>query len=155
MSPPRLRTTFSARRDPIITTDLAHTPAFELTFITDTLDQRDQARSLLGNGITVLLRTPPEDGIGNFYFAVLDYKEQRIVTIGTMPARDVHRHGRQVQRPDPDRFVPVGVAIYQHVFDTFATYEDLLAERATYDAVLYDWTGSAAVDIVPWPPDDV
>ena len=47
------------RRDPIVTSDVAHTPAFELSFLTDTLDDRDRVRSLLGNGVPVLLRTPP------------------------------------------------------------------------------------------------
>jgi hypothetical protein len=144
-----------ARRDPIVSSDIAHTPSFELSFTTDTLDQRDQARSLLGNGVPALLRTPPEDGIGNLYFAVLDYKEQRIVTPATVPARMFVVNGRQVQRPDPDLYKPLGVATYAHVKATFATYAALNAGRVSYDAVLYDWAGSAPSDIVPWLPDDV
>jgi hypothetical protein len=143
------------RRDPIITSDVAHTPEFELSFITDTLNQRDQARDALGNGVPVLLRTPPDQGIGNLYFAVTDYKEQRIVTSGTMPGRVHVVTGRQVQRPDPTLYVPLGVATYQHVKDTFATYADLKAGRVNYDAVLYDWAGAEPSDIVPWLPDDV
>jgi hypothetical protein len=144
-----------ARRDPIVSSDIAHTPSFELSFITDTLAQRDQARDLLGNGVPVLLRTPPEHGIGNLYFAVTDYKEQRIVTSGTMPARVFVVDGRQVQRPDPTLYIPLGVATYQHVKSTFATYAVLVTERASYDAVLYDWAGAEPTDIVPWLPDDV
>jgi hypothetical protein len=144
-----------ARRDPIVSSDIARTPEFEISFITDTLTQRDQARNLLGNGVPVLLRTPPENGIGNLYFAVTDYKEQRIVTSGTMPGRVFVVDGRQVQRPDPTLYVPLGVATYEYVKDTFATYADLKAQRATYDAVLYDWTGAGPADIVPWLPDDV
>ena len=144
-----------ARRDPIVSSDIAHTPSFELSFLTETLDHRDQARSLLGNGVTVLLRTPPEDGIGNLYFAVTDYKEQRIVTDATPPARRFVVNGRQVQRPDPGLYVPLGVATYAHVKATFATYADLKAGRVNYDAVLYDWVGDKPSDIVPWLPDDV
>jgi hypothetical protein len=144
-----------ARRDPIVSSDIAHTPSFALSFTTDTLGQRDQARALLGNGVPVLLRTPPQDGIGNLYFSVLDYKEQRIVTPGDMPARQFAVDGRRVARPDPSLYVPLGVATYQHVKDTFDTYADLKAERVNYDAVLYDWSGSAPSDIVPWPPSDV
>jgi hypothetical protein len=143
------------RRDPIVTSDVAHTPEFELSFLTDTLDQRDQARDALGNGVPVLLRTPPDLGIGNLYFAVTDYKEQRIVTSGTMPARVHVVTGRQVQRPDPTLYVPLGVATYAHVKATFATYAALKAGRVNYDAVLYDWAGSEPSDIVPWPPTDV
>ena len=144
-----------ARRDPIVSSDIAHTPTFALTFTTDTLGQRDQARATLGNGVPVLLRTPPEDGIGNLYFSVIDYKEQRIVTAGDMPGRTFAVDGRQVQRPDPDLYVPLGVATYQHVKDTYDTYAELEAGRASYDAVLYDWAGSGPSDIVPWPPSDV
>jgi hypothetical protein len=140
------------RRAPIVTSDIAHTPAFVLT---DTLDDRDQARSILGNGVPVLLRTPPEDGIGNLYFSVLGFNEQRIVTSGTVPARRFVIQGRQVQRPDPALYAPIGVATYAHVKATFATYTALKAGRANYDAVLYDWAGSSPSDIVPWPPDDV
>src|SRR5262245_23082322 len=53
------------RRAPIVTSDIAHTPAFELSVLTDTLDRRDQCKAILGNGVPVLLRTAPEDGIGN------------------------------------------------------------------------------------------
>jgi hypothetical protein len=143
------------RRSPIVSSDIAHTPAFELSVLTVSLDERDQARSILGNGVPVLLRTPPEDGIGNLYFSVLGFHEQRIVTQGTTPDRRFVITGRQVQRPDPGLYRPIGVATYAHVKSTFATYTALKAGRASYDAVLYDWSGSAPSDIVPWPPDDV
>lgn len=143
------------RRAPIVTSDIAHTPSFELSVLTETLDERDRARAILGNGVPVLLRTPPEDGIGNLYFAVLDFREQRIVTAGTVPDRRFVIAGRQVDRPDPELYAPIGVATYQHVKATFATYADLKAGRVNYDAVLYDWAGSSASDVIPWPPDDV
>jgi hypothetical protein len=143
------------RRAPIVTSDIAHTPSFELSVLTRSLDERDQARAILGNGVPVLLRTPPEDGIGNLYLSVLGFKEQRIVTGGTIPDRRFVVAGRQVQRPDPKLYAPIGVATYAHVKATFATYTALKAGRANYDAVLYDWGGSAPSDIVPWPPDDI
>jgi hypothetical protein len=143
------------RRSPIVTSDIAHLAAFELSFLTGTLDERDQARAILGNGVPVLLRTPPEDGIGNLYFSVLGYTEQRIVTLGTIPDRRFVVQGRQIDRPDPALYKQLGVATYQHVKDTFATYTALRDGRASYDAVLYDWSGSAPSDIVPWPPVDV
>jgi len=143
------------RRSPIVTSDIAHTPAFELSVLTETLDDRDQCRAILGNGVPVLLRTPPQDGIGNLYFSVLGFHEQRIVTDGTVADRRFVVTARQVQRPDPLLYAPIGVSTYAHVKATFATYTALKAGRATYDAVLYDWSGSAPSDIVPWPPDDV
>jgi hypothetical protein len=143
------------RRSPIVTSDIAHTPAFELSVLTQSLDDRDQCRAILGNGVPVLLRTPPEDGIGNLYFSVLGFHEQRIVPAGTVPDRRFVISGRQVQRPDPGLYAPIGVATYAHVKATFATYTALKAGRVNYDAVLYDWAGSAPSDIVPWPPDDV
>jgi hypothetical protein len=144
-----------ARRDPIVTSDIAHTPTFDLSVITETLAARDQTKSLLGNGVPVLLRTTPDTGIGNLYFAVVSYNEQRLSTTGTAAARRFAVSGRQVERPDPTLYVPFGVAIYTHVKTTFATYADLKAGRANYDAVLYDWTGAAPSDIVPWPPTDI
>jgi hypothetical protein len=143
------------RRAPIVASDIAHTPEFELAFLTETLDERDRARAILGNGVPVLLRTPPENGIGNLYFSVLGYREQRIVTLGTVPDRRFVVNGRQVERPDPALYAPLGVATYAHVKATFATYAALEAGRASYDAVLYDWSGSEPSDVVPWPPDDV
>lgn len=143
------------RRSPIVASDIAHTPSFALSVLTDSLDERDQVRSILGNGVPVLLRTPPVDGIGNLFFSVLGYHEQRLVTDGTLPARRFVIDGRQVQRPDAALYAPVGVATYAHVTATFATYTALKAGRANYDAVLYDWAGSAPSDVVPWPPDDV
>lgn len=143
------------RRAPIVASDIAHTPGFELSFLTETLDERDRARATLGNGVPVLLRTPPEDGIGNLYFSVLDYREQRIVSSGTISDRRFVVSGRQVERPDPELYQPLGAATYQHAKTTFATYSALNAQRASYDAMLYDWTGSAPSDIVPWPPEDI
>jgi len=143
------------RRAPIVSSDIAHTPSFDVSILTDTLGDRDRARAILGNGIPVLLRTPPEQGIGNLYLSVLDFAEQRIVTTGSVPARRFVVSGRQVQRPDAALYAPIGPAVYADVKAEFATYADLKAGRANYDAVLYDWSGSAPADIVPWPPSDV
>jgi len=143
------------RRAPIVSSDIAHTPSFDVSILTDTLDQRDQARAILGNGIPVLLRTPPEQGIGNLYLSVLAFAEQRIVTTGSVPARRFVISGRQVARPDPALYAPIGPVAYSYVHATFATYAALTAQRANYDATLYDWAGAAPTDIVPWPPDDV
>ncbi|MBO0743675.1 MAG: hypothetical protein J2P43_01555, partial [Candidatus Dormibacteraeota bacterium] len=134
------------RRAPIVSSDIAHTPQFELSFITDTLDQRDRARATLGNGVPVLLRTPPEDGIGNLYLAVLGFKEQRMVTRGVEDDRRFVVTGRQVERPDPILYVPGAPTTYDEVKARFATYQDLKDQRVNYDAVLYDWTGEQPSD---------
>jgi hypothetical protein len=144
-----------SRRAPIITSDVALTPAFELSFLTATLDDRDRARAALGNGIPVLLRTPPETGVGNLYFSVTDFREQRIVTQGVVADRRFVVSGRQVQRPDPALYAPAGPAIYATIKAAFATYTALKAGRPNYDAVLYNWSGSGPADVVPWPPVDV
>ena len=143
------------RRAPIVASDIAHTPAFELSLLTADDAQRDQAKAALGNGVPVLLRTPPEDGIGNLYFAVLGFSEQRIVSLATEPARRVVVSARQVERPDPALYQPLALVTYAYVKATFATYAALKAARATYDALAYDWSGAGPSDVVPWPPDDV
>jgi hypothetical protein len=143
------------RRDPIVTSDIAHTPNFELSFLTATDDERERARALLGNGIPVLLRTPPANGIGNLYLSVLGFREQRIVSPATVPDRRFTVTGRQVARPDPVLYQPIGFVTYDYVRTTFATYQDVKDQRVSYDALLYDWGGQAPQDIVPWPPDDL
>jgi len=143
------------RRSPIVTSDIAHTPSLEVSVLTDSDDQRGRARALLGNGVPILLRTPPEDGVGNMYLSVLEFKEQRIVTLGTVADRRFVITARQVARPDPDLYSPLAAVLYQDIRAGFATYQQLRAQRATYDAVLYGWGGIAPSDIIPWPPADV
>ena len=143
------------RRGPIVTTDIAKTPEFELSFLTDTDDQRDRARATLGNGVPVLLRSGPEVGIENMYMAVLAFSEQRVATGGTVPARRFVVNGRQIDRPHPRLYAPAPPTNYTEVRADFATLGDLRDQRASYDAVLYDWAGEQAGDIVPWPPGDV
>ena len=99
---------------------MPHTPSFELAFLTDTDSQREQARAALGNGVPVLLRTPPENGIGNLYFAVTGFSEQRIVPKATEPARRFVVAGTQVDRPDPSLYVPLTPATYADVKAAFA-----------------------------------
>src|SRR5215471_5099790 len=125
------------RRSPIVTSDIAHTPSLEVSVLTDSDDQRGRARALLGNGVPILLRTPPEDGVGNMYLSVLEFKEQRIVTLGTVADRRFVITARQVARPDPDLYSPLAAVLYQDIRAGFATYQQLRAQRATYDAVLY------------------
>jgi hypothetical protein len=38
---------------------------------------------------------------------------------------------------------------------TYATYTAVKAAYATYDGLLWDYTGVEAADVVPWPPSDV
>jgi hypothetical protein len=143
------------RRTPIVTSDVAHTPTFELNVLTETDAEREKARAALGNGVPILLRTPPENGIGNVYFVVTDWKEQRIVNAATVQDRRFVLTCTQVDRPDPILYVPDYVASYNAIRNTYRDYAALLAARPTYDAVLHDPTSAAAAAIVPWPPDDV
>ena len=154
---PRDRSRRSRRRTPIVTADIAHTPAFELSFLTETDTEREQARFTLGNGVPVLLRTPPEDGIGNLYFAVLEFaraadRHQRrsFPTAGSW-SRPAGRAARP--RPLRSHWRRSSTA---YVKATFATYAILKAQRVSYDAVAYDWAGAAPRRTsFPWPPDDV
>ncbi|HEY3188822.1 MAG TPA: hypothetical protein VGJ70_15175, partial [Solirubrobacteraceae bacterium] len=143
------------RRSPIVTTDIAHTAELEVSFLTASDDERERARALLGNGVPVLLRTPPEDGIGNMYLAVLGFREQRIVAPATTTDRRFVVSARHVARPDPALFAPLAAVIYEDVRAAYATYLDLRTNRVTYDAMLYSYGGAEPSDIVPWPPDDV
>lgn len=143
------------RRTPIVTSDIARTPHFELNFLTETEDQRLRARAALGNGVPNLIRTPPENGIASVYFVVTDWKEQRIVNMATLPDRRFVLTCVQVDRPDPILYVPLFISTYAGIRDAYTDYAALKASRATYDDVLHDPAGAHAADLVPWPPADV
>ena len=117
------------RRTPVVTRDIANAPEFELSFLTDTDEQRLKARAILGNGVPVLLRTPPQDGIGNIYFSVTGWAEQRPFQLATEPTRRFVTQCVQVDRPDPGLFRPLVPISYADVTAGFADYADMTADR--------------------------
>jgi hypothetical protein len=143
------------RRSPIFTGSVAHTPSFALAFVTATEDDRQRARANLGNGAPCLLRTPPEQGVGNLYFAVPSWSEQRVSRLALHPDRRFVASGIQVDRPDPALYVPLAPNVYGVVLEV-GTYADVEARWPTYDAMLWDYTTlEGPADIQPWPPTDV
>ena len=143
------------RRDPIVSSDVARTPTFELLFLTEDDQDRERAKAILGNGLPVLLRTPPENGIGNMYMSVTNFIEQRLFQLATNQERRFVVEAVQVRRPDPGIYVPEPPATYATVKSTYATYADFMAAYETYDAALYDYGTGAPVFVVAWPPADV
>jgi hypothetical protein len=143
------------RRTPIVTSDIARAPKFELNLLTETDAERDRTRAALGNGVPILLRTPPENGIGSIYFAATEWKEQRIVNAATLQDRRFIISAVQVDRPDPILYVPVFIATYAGIRDAYTSYAGLEAARDTYDDVLHDPSAADPINVVPWPPDDV
>jgi len=143
------------RRAPIVASDLAPTPAFEVAVLTETDLEREQARATLGDGISVLLRTPPELDIGNLFFAVLSWAEQRIVRDGTVSDRRFAVQGQEVERPDPKLYVPSTlIASYQDVRDENADYEEVRALHETYESLLITYGAGPGATVEPWPPRD-
>jgi hypothetical protein len=145
-----------ARRGPIVLSDVAAYPSFELGFLTSTEAERENARGSLGNGVPLLLKTPPANGIGNLYFSVLGWREQRIVKPARVPDRHFLVSCQQVDRPDPKLIVPTtAIASYLDVRSDFADYEQVRAQRNSYSALLVTYTaGGEGGAIVPWPPTD-
>jgi hypothetical protein len=143
------------RRTPIVTSDVAWAPSFAMAFLTEDAADRERARACLGNGVPVLLRTPPANGIGSLYFSVQEWSEERIVRSARVQGRRFSVACVQVDRPNPLLFAPEPPTTYAQVEAAFADYAELLAERENYDAVLYDYAGTEAADVVPWPPSDV
>jgi hypothetical protein len=143
------------RRDPVVTALAAYTPESELVLLTDTLEQRESARALLGSGYPFLLRTIPEQGIGNMYLAASEFVEERILTLGTAPQRRWTISCLQVERPDPSIYVPLAPSTYAIVKTTYASYTALKAAVASYDALAYSYPTGVTNPILPWPPDDV
>lgn len=144
------------RRAPVLTMLPAWTPSAELIVLTDTLDERDQVRALLGDGYPVLLRTTPDMGIGNMYLGISSFIEERFLTLGARPQRRFRAQVVQVERPDPAAYVPVPPNTYANVKATYATYAALKTGVITYDQLAYTYpAGPNIVPIVPWLPDDV
>lgn len=144
------------RRAPVLTTLPAWTPSGELSALTDTLAERDAMRDLLGSGYPFLLRTSPELGIGNIYFGVTGFVEERFLALGWAAERRFRIAVVQVERPDPFVYVPLAPNTYANVKASFATYAALKAAVGTYDELAYTFpAGTVASPINPWPPDDV
>jgi hypothetical protein len=143
------------RRGPVVTALSAWTPATELVLLTNTLDERDAVRALFGSGYPVLVRTTPEQGVGNLYLAASEFVEERFLTPGEAPERRFRCTCVQVERPDPAVYVPLAPNTYANAKATYATYADLTAALASYDELAYTYPTGVTSPIVPWLPDDV
>lgn len=143
------------RRAPVMTNLPAWTPAAELIVLTDDLEERDRVRSIFGSGYPVLVRTAPEMGIGNIYFGLTDFSEERILTPGVAAQRRFRASCIQVERPDPGIFVPVAPNDYANVKATYADYAALKAGVPDYDGLAYSYPSGSVGPIIPWLPDDV
>ena len=114
------------RRGAIVTSAIARTPEFDLSFFTWPYPAGAEfVRDAIGNGIPVLLRTPPDQGVGNLYLQPLGWKESRVSRIAFFQERRYSVHAVQVLRPDPTLQVPRPPADYAGVKATHATYADV------------------------------
>ena len=143
------------RRSPVVTALPASTPSGLLNVLTETLDERDAVRALLGSGYPFLLRTTPEQGIGNAYFALTEFAEERLLTLGVAPERRFRISCQQVERPNPSIYVPLAPNSYDRVKAAYATYAALAADVASYDELAYTYPSGITNPILPWPPEDV
>ena len=144
------------RRDPILTTAAAWTPSGQLTFVTATEQERDRARTVLGGGGTLLLRTPPEEGVGNLYVGVLNLVERRASRLAFHADRRFVVDVVQVARPDAALYVPKPILTYRERLAEWPTYQDVVDTGMTYQELAYFATDPNRIDPnVPWLPDDV
>lgn len=144
------------RRAPIVTSDFAQTPTFTLVFSTPDDDNREAARAALGNAMPILLRTPPEQGVGNLYLSVLGWTESRPSRLALHPDRVFTVTAVQVDRPDPRLFVPVAlIETYAGVLEKYDDYFDVRASNETYEALRTTYVSRPGGSIEPWPEDDV
>lgn len=96
------------RRSPIVTGDVAKLPSFELAFVTFDDAARDRARAALSSGNPILLRTPPEQGVGELYLMVLGWVEQRVVRVALFSERRFIVQGQEVDAPPATLYAPAG-----------------------------------------------
>ena len=142
------------RRTPVVTGDASWAYKARLVFCTVDEDARTRARDALGNGVAVLLRTPPEQGVGNAYLAPVSFDEARVSRIAQYAERRFTVECVQVDRPDPSLYVPAVPVAYEAVAERYASYAAVAAAVPSYDALLYDYSAEGS-PVVPWPPDDV
>lgn len=144
------------RRAPVVTSDIAWTPTADLVFVTLDDDARARALGTLGNGVPILLRTSPEQGVGNAYLMIQSFREERVSRIALYPERRWTCQVVEIDRPDPRVYVPKAPVTYATVKATWATYAALKATGKTYDALLYDYSLAEGPGLAqPWPPEDV
>lgn len=143
------------RRDPVLTTAAAWTPSGTLSFITATELERDQARAILGGGTAVLLRTPPEQGVGNLYLGVANLSEQRVSRLSLHPDRRFVVEVVQVARPDASLYVPGPPMTYRERLATWPKYADAKATGKSYQELVYVFPPGRIDPNPPWLPDDV
>lgn len=143
------------RRAPVVVALPAQTPETELVVLTDNDEQRERARYLLGSGYPFLLRTIPEQNIGNLYLAASGFTEERFLTAGTAPERRYTIGCVQVERPDPGIYVPLAPNDYANAKATYASYAALKAGVANYDELAYTYPAGTVNPLPPWPPDDI
>ena len=93
------------RADPILTTLPARSPTGEAVILTDSLDERDRLRDVLGSGYPLMARATEEVGIGDTYglsyFGVTGFIEERILARGRCPAASLPRRDRPGRSPRP------------------------------------------------------
>lgn len=143
------------RRDPILTTAPAWTPTGALTFTTVDELERDRARTILGGGGAVLLKSPPERGVGNLYFGVTNLVEQRVSRLGQHADRRFAAELVQIARPDPALYVPAPPLTYRERLAEWPTYQDVVDTGSTYQELAYTFPADRIDPIIPWLPDDV
>jgi hypothetical protein len=143
------------RRDPILTTAALWTPTGTLAFVTETVEERDRARAILGTGVAFLLRTPPEHGVGNLYLGVTGFNEQRVSRLALHEDRRFSVGVVQVARPDPTLYVPIPPLTYTDRLATWPLYQDATATGNTYGELAYTFPPGRIDPGPPWPPSDV
>jgi hypothetical protein len=144
------------RRDPVLTTSTLWTPTGTLSLVTGTREERDRARAILGAGVAVLLRTPPEEGVGNLYLGVVRVTEQRLSRFALHDDRRFLVDVVQVARPDPSTFVPLAPLTYTQRLAEWPTYRDVVDTGLSYQELAYTFpAGAITPGGLPWLPDDV
>ena len=144
-----------SRRAPVLTSGLTWTPSGELVFVTGDELAHDRARSTLGTGVPVLLRTSPAQGVGNLYFGVTGFVVERASRIAMEDARRFRVQLVQVDRPDPSIYEPLPPNSYALVKAEYASYAALRAAVASYDALANEFPGGGTSPYAPWPAEDV
>jgi len=138
------------RRTPVAILDVRQASRGTITFATLTRDDYWAFLALVSDGLTLLVQTPPERGLGNLYVAPGKLTEHRATRIAHHWARRWDMEFVEVSPPQAAGIVGAETS-YQQVVDVYLTYSDVVAGEATY-LDLMESVGEAETTTANRPP---
>lgn len=121
----------SARRDPIVVTDVHSSRSTTVSFRTSTISERDELDNALSYGHVMFLHCPSNMQLPSMYVAPLDYSWRRPALRSDAAVWSVPI--REVAKPAPAVYGSAGS--WQTVLNTWATWNEVLTNNTQWQNV--------------------